>query len=54
VVAQRFVLCDLLSGVATKTAQNVEGKMIARYAIAIVALLASSPAFAESLDATAA
>jgi hypothetical protein len=53
-VAQRYVLCDLLSGVPTKTAQNVEGKMIARYAIAIVALLASDPVFAESLDATAA
>src|SRR5262249_60342276 len=30
------------------------GKMIARYAIAIVALLASGPVLAESLDATAA
>jgi hypothetical protein len=55
-VAQRFVLCDLLTGVPSKTAQNVEGKicMIARYAIRIVALLASAPALAASLDATAA
>jgi len=50
------VLCDLLTGVPSKTAQNVEGKicMIARYAIRIVALLASAPALAESLDTTAA
>jgi hypothetical protein len=50
------VLCDLLSGIPGKTAQNVEGKicMIARYAIGIVALLASAPVLAESLDATAA
>ena len=50
-VAQRFVLCDLLTGVPSETAQNVEGKicMIARYAIRIVALLASAPALAESL-----
>ncbi len=56
-MAQRVMLCELLSGSASKKPeQNLEGKicMIARYAIAIFALLASAPVRAESLDAAAA
>jgi hypothetical protein len=53
-VARRFALCERLNGVPRSI--NVEGKfsMIARYAIGIVALLASAPVLAETLDAAAA